>query len=206
MQMEEPLNVIISGVGGQGNVVASHILASAALRDGFVVSVGETYGAAQRGGAVLSHVRISKETQYGPLIPKGRARIILGLEPIECLRAVGSYGSKETRVVVNPRPIYPIDVLSEMSKYPAVKDVLKALAELSYSVHVVEATDLAMEIGNSIMMNVVMIGCLAGAGFTPVKNEILKDVVRETFSEREPEANLKAFLAGFEEIRKTNPL
>lgn len=206
MQMEEPLNVIISGVGGQGNVVASHILASAALRDGFVVSVGETYGAAQRGGAVLSHVRISKETQYGPLIPKGRARIILGLEPIECLRAVGSYGSKETRVVVNPRPIYPIDVLSEMSKYPAVKDVLKALAELSYSVHVVEATDLAMEIGNSIMMNVVMIGCLAGASFTPVKNETLKDAVRETFSEREPEANLKAFLAGFEEIRKTNPL
>jgi len=205
MQMEEPLNIIISGVGGQGNVIASHILASAAVKDGYYVSVGETYGAAQRGGTVLSHVRLSKERQYGPLTPKGRAQIILGLEPIECLRTFGSYGSEETRVIVNPRPVYPIDVLTEMSKYPEVEDVLAALKEVAYSLQVVEATELAKKIGDSIMLNVVMIGCLAGSELTPVRKETLEDAVRETFSTRKPEANLKAFLAGFEEIRKITP-
>lgn len=205
MILEDPLNVIISGVGGQGNVVASHILASAAVRDGFYVSVGETYGAAQRGGAVLSHVRLSKETQYGPLVPERRAHIILGFEPIECLRAVGSYGNKRTRVIVNPRPIYPIDVLSDMSEYPVVEDVLKALKELAYSVRVIEATELAKKIGSPIMQNVVMIGCLAGAHLTPVKIETLKAAVKETFSKRKPEANLKAFLMGSEKIKNTRP-
>jgi len=203
---EELLNTIITGVGGQGNVVASQIFASAAVRDGFYVSVGETYGAAQRGGAVMSHVRLSKETQYGPLTPEGKAHIILGFEPIECLRTVGSFGNEKTKVIVNPRPVYPIDVLSGATKYPAVEEVLKAIKELVYSVHVVEATELAKKAGDPIMQNVVMVGCLAGSGFTPVKVETLREVVKETFAKRRPETNLKAFELGVKEIRRTKPL
>jgi len=200
------LNIIITGVGGQGNVIASQIFASAAVRDGFYVSVGETYGAAQRGGAVMSHVRLSKETQYGPLTPEGRAHIILGFEPVECLRTIGSFGNEKTKVIVNPRPVYPIDVLSGMSNYPAVEEVLKAIKELVYSVHVVEATELAKKAGDPVMQNVVMVGCLAGSGFTPVKVETLREVIKETFAKRRPEANLKAFELGLKEIRKTKPL
>jgi indolepyruvate ferredoxin oxidoreductase beta subunit len=207
MTLEEGLlNIIITGVGGQGNVVASQIFASAAVRDGFYVSVGETYGAAQRGGAVMSHVRLSKETQYGPLIPEGRAHIILGFEPVESLRTVGGFGNEKTKVIVNPRPVYPIDVLSVASKYPEVGEVLKAMKELAYSVHVVEATELAKKAGDPIMQNIVMVGCLAGSGFTPVKVEPLREVIKETFVKRRPEANLKAFELGLREIRRTKPL
>jgi indolepyruvate ferredoxin oxidoreductase beta subunit len=206
LEKEDPLNIIITGVGGQGNVVASQIFASAAVRDGFYVSVGETYGAAQRGGAVMSHVRLSEETRYGPLTPEGRAHIILGFEPVESLRTIGSFGNKKTKAIVNPRPVYPIDVLSGASKYPAVEEVLKAIKELVHSVHVVEATELAKKAGDPIMQNVVMVGCLAGSGFTPVKVETLREVIRETFAKRRPEANLKAFELGLKEIKRTKPL
>ena len=200
------LNIIITGVGGQGNVVASRIFASAAVQDGFYVSVGETYGAAQRGGAVMSHVRLSKEIQYGPLTPEGRAHIILGFEPIECLRTIGSFGNEKTKVIVNPRPVYPIDVLSGALKYPAVEEVLKAIKELVHSVQVVEATELAKKAGDPIMQNVVMVGCLAGSGFTTVKVETLREVIKETFAKRRLEANLKAFELGVKEIKRTKPL
>lgn len=206
LKKEGPLNIIITGVGGQGNVVASQIFASAAVRDGFYVSVGETYGAAQRGGAVMSHVRLSEETQYGPLTPEGRAHIILGFEPVESLRTIGSFGNKKTKAIVNPRPVYPIDVLSGASKYPAVKEVLKAIKELVHSVHMVEATELAKKAGDPIMQNVVMVGCLAGSGFTPVKVETLREVIKETFAKRRPEANSKAFELGLKEIKRTKPL
>ena len=203
---EDPLNMIITGVGGQGNVLASQIIASAAVQDGLYVSVGETYGATQRGGAVMSHVRLSEETQYGPLMPKGKAHVILGFEPVESLRTIGDFGNEKTKAIINPRPIYPIDVLSGASKYPAIDDVLKALKELVSSVHVVEATELAKKAGDAIMQNIVMVGCLGGSGFVPVKIETLRGVIRETFAKRRPEANLKAFELGVREIRRTKPL
>jgi indolepyruvate ferredoxin oxidoreductase beta subunit len=206
LKKEDPINIIITGVGGQGNVVASQIFASAAVRDGFYVSVGETYGAAQRGGAVMSHVRLSEETQYGPLTPEGRAHIILGFEPVESLRTIGSFGNEKTKVIVNPRPVYPIDVLSGASKYPSVEEVLKAIKELVHSVQMVEATELAKKVGDPIMQNVVMVGCLAGSGFTPVKVETLREVIKETFAKRRPEANSKAFELGLKEIKRTKPL
>ena len=206
LKKEDPLNIIITGVGGQGNVVASQIFASAAVRDGFYVSVGETYGAAQRGGAVMSHVRLSEETQYGPLTPEGRAHIILGFEPVESLRTIGSFGNEKTKVIVNPRPVYSIDVLSGASKYPSVEEVLKAIKELVHSVQMVEATELAKKVGDPIMQNVVMVGCLAGSGFTPVKVETLREVIKETFAKRRPEANSKAFELGLKEIKRTKPL
>lgn len=204
--MEEPLNIIITGVGGQGNVIASQILGSAAVEDGFCVSIGETYGAAQRGGAVMSHVRLSKQNQYGSLIPKGRTQIILGFEPIECLRTLGTFGNKETKVILNPRPIYPIDVLAGMAKYPAIDDILRIIKELVSSIHVVEATELAKEAGDPIMQNIVMVGCLAGSGFTPVRIGALRETIKMIFAEKRTKANLKAFELGVKAIRKTKPL
>ncbi|MGD8566191.1 MAG: indolepyruvate oxidoreductase subunit beta [Candidatus Bathyarchaeota archaeon] len=205
MFMDDPLNIVISGVGGQGNVIASHILALACVKEGLHVSVGETYGASQRGGSVESHVRLSKAKQYGSLIPKGLAHIILGFEPVECLRAVGSYGNRNTRVIINPRPIYPIDVLSGISTYPEVEDVLKALKDLTQSVYVIEATKIAQKIGKAVMQNVVMIGCLAGSEFTPVMSDTLIDMIKEVFGGKSKE-NLEAFSVGLREIKHIEPL
>lgn len=203
---EDPLNIIITGVGGQGNIQASFIIASAAVRNGLYVSVGETYGAAQRGGVVMSHVRLSEETPYGPLIPKGKAHIILGFEPVESLRTIGDFGNKETRVIVNPRPVYPIDVLSGDSTYPAINEILNATKELTCSVHVVEATELAKEAGDTVMQNIVMVGCLVASGFTPLRVETVMGVIKEIFAEKNPEMNLKAFELGMKEMGRIKPL
>jgi indolepyruvate ferredoxin oxidoreductase beta subunit len=154
----------------------------------------------------MSHVRLSRQNQYGSLIPQGGAHIILGFEPIECLRTIGSFGNKKTKVIVNPRPIYPIDVLAGMAKYPAVDDILRVIKELVPSMRVIEATELAKEAGDSIMQNVVMVGCLAGSGFTPIKIESVREVINMIFAERRPEANLKAFELGVKAIRETKPL
>jgi indolepyruvate ferredoxin oxidoreductase beta subunit len=203
---EDPLNIIITGVGGQGNIQASYIIASAAVRDGFHVSVGETYGAAQRGGSVMSHIRLSEETQYGPLIPKGRAHIIVGFEPVECLRTIGEFGNRETKVIVNTRPVYPIDVLSGDATYQPINKILNAIKELVYSVHAVEATELAKEAGDTIVQNIVMVGCLAASEFTPIKLETMRAVMAEIFAEKNLELNLKAFDLGAREFKKAKPL
>src|SRR4030042_4755588 len=79
----DPLNIIICGVGGQGNILLSGMVGGAFLKKGYYATIGETFGAAQRGGAVFSAVRVSKKRENGPLIPEGKAHLILGLEPLE---------------------------------------------------------------------------------------------------------------------------
>ena len=93
MSEKEPLNIIITGVGGQGNVLLSQLVGRVLVRAGFHVTIGETYGASQRGGAVMSHLRVSRKMQYGPLIGEGHADVIVGLEPLETLRVIAQYGN-----------------------------------------------------------------------------------------------------------------
>jgi len=89
---KDPFNLIITGVGGQGNVLASQILGRVLLKNGYSVTVGETYGLSQRGGAVLSHIRVSRTMTLGPLIPMGMAHAVVALEPAEALRVLPDYG------------------------------------------------------------------------------------------------------------------
>ena len=84
--LKDPLNLVIAGVGGQGNILLSRLVGRALVKKGYFVSIGETFGAAQRGGAVMSNIRISKKMSLGPLIPEGKVHIILSLEPLETLR------------------------------------------------------------------------------------------------------------------------
>lgn len=83
---KDPYNVIVTGVGGQGNVLASQLIGSVMVELGYKVTIGETYGASQRGGSVMSHLRISKNRQYGPLIPPKCADLVIALEPSEAAR------------------------------------------------------------------------------------------------------------------------
>lgn len=202
---QDPFNIIITGVGGQGNIVASAILASTAVQDGLDVSVGETYGASQRGGAVMSHVRLYEKDQCGPLIPEGKAHLILGFEPVECLRSIGVFGNQETNVIVNPRPVYPVDVLSGEATYPKVEEVLRAIKELVDKVYVVEAAKMATEAGNIVLQNIVMAGCLIGSELSPLTAESAKAVIKEIFPAK-AESYLKAFELGVQEVRKAKPL
>lgn len=202
---QDPLNIIITGVGGQGNIVASAILASTAVQDGLDVSVGETYGASQRGGAVMSHVRLYEKDQCGPLIPEGKAHLILGFEPVECLRTIGVFGNQDTNVIVNPKPVYPVEVLSGDATYPKVEEVLRAIKELVDKVYVVEAAKIATEAGNIVLQNIVMAGCLIGSELSPLTAESAKAVIKEIFPAK-AESYLKAFELGVQEVRKAKPL
>ena len=102
----DPYNVIITGVGGQGNVMASRILGNMLSRKGLSVTIGETFGASQRGGSVMSHLRISTGSSWSPQIPKGQGHLVISLEPTEALRVLVNYGNPNIRVLCNTRSIH----------------------------------------------------------------------------------------------------
>ncbi|MBW2619083.1 MAG: indolepyruvate oxidoreductase subunit beta [Deltaproteobacteria bacterium] len=196
MSANEPLNIIITGVGGQGNVVASRLLATAAVAAGFQAAVGETFGAAQRGGAVVSHVRISAQTIFGPLIPRGRAEIILGLEPLETLRVLLDYGRPETMVIMNDRPVRPISVLSGQERYPDPAKIEQAARRLAPDTRLVPAVDLALGLGQAGAANVVMLGALLAAGRLPLERSHFETALAEVFPPELVELNTQALAAG----------
>jgi indolepyruvate ferredoxin oxidoreductase beta subunit len=192
---KDPLNLIIAGVGGQGNILASQIVATAGIKEWLYVTVSETYGASQRGGPVMSHVRFSAKAQCGPLIPEGEADIIVGLEPIEALRIIADYGNPSTRVIVSPRPIYPISVLSGQAKYPPVEEVMQKLGGLVAEVRVVKAIE---EGETGLAANVVMVGALAGSGMVPIEMKNFEESIGEIMSHSDLDLNLRAFKKGVE--------
>jgi len=126
---QDPFNVIITGVGGQGNVMASRILGSMLSRRGLLVTIGETFGASQRGGSVMSHLRISRTATWSPQIPAGRAHVVVALEPTAAVRVLAAYGNPRTRALCNTRPIYPVGVLSGAAAYPSPAKLREAVAE-----------------------------------------------------------------------------
>ena len=128
------MNLIIAGVGGQGSILAARIVARAAMQmakrvpQPFRVRVGETFGAAMRGGAVSSHVRFGDV--YAPLIDRGEADLIIALEPLEGLRVGVEYLSPEGVALLNSSPSPPMDVQIGKARYPALEEITSALEEL----------------------------------------------------------------------------
>ncbi|MFX0195451.1 MAG: indolepyruvate oxidoreductase subunit beta [Candidatus Hodarchaeota archaeon] len=194
--MTDPLNIVISGVGGQGNILAARVLAAAAVREGMFATIGETYGASQRGGSVTSQVRLSVTREYGPLIPANRAHVVVGFEPIETARVVPILANMETEVIVNDRPVYPVSVLVGDSKYPAVVELVTKIGALVANVRCITATEMAKEAGDAKAMNIVMIGALVGTGQVPVKKETFSTVFEEMFKGKALEVNKMAFQLG----------
>ncbi len=126
MSARTPFDLVIAGVGGQGSLFASKVVAQAAFHEGLSVRVAETFGVAQRGGSVYSQVRIGYEV-CGPLIPKGRCELILGLEPIEALRRANEYLSPGGNVVLNSHVQAPLE--TKMGRQPHL-DLPTILQEL----------------------------------------------------------------------------
>jgi indolepyruvate ferredoxin oxidoreductase beta subunit len=201
MEGTEPLNVIVTGVGGQGNVLITQLMGSALVRAGYHVTIGETYGASQRGGAVMSHLRISRQAQYGPLIPHGQADVILGLEPVETLRVLGQYGNPGVTVITNSRPVYPLAVAIGIAHYPSVEEIVRALEGLSSRAWMINATDIALDLGASILANIVMAGALVGAGVLPLAAKEFELELQESLPADRLDLNLKAFRRGLAEVK-----
>lgn len=200
METNDPLNLVVTGVGGQGNVLIAQMIGRALVEDGYHVTIGETYGASQRGGAVMSHVRVSRTAGYGPLIPEGDAHVILGLEPLETLRVLAQYGNPDVVVIANSRPVHPLAVSTGAARYPEREQILATLRQLSARSALIDATDIALALGAGILANVVMLGALAGSGTLPCGAEPLAAELRRGLAPERLDLNLAAFRRGIAEV------
>ena len=203
LQQTDPINLIITGVGGQGNVLISRLIGQAMVDSDYRITVGETYGASQRGGSVTSLVRISKDTQYGALTPEGQADIILGLEPVESLRILGLYGSRRVCVVTNTRPVHPMSVAIGEADYPTLETIVQSINELSQKAWYVDASQIAINLGVPLLTNMVMVGGLVGTGLLPLKRDLFERQLRGSFEGERLILNLQAFEIGIAEIESS---
>ena len=194
----DPMNIIISGVGGQGNILASDLISRAFCDEDYYVSVGETYGATQRGGSVFSHVRLSQKHLYGPLIPTGEGHIIIGFEPLEVYRILLEYGHEQIRIVMNDRPFYPLDTLRKQSAYPDPKKLIANMRELTTKLKIIKGTELAGAAGHPMAQNVVMVGAFAGLNWVPLEKHKYIEALKELFSKDRLKLNKNAFDLGFQ--------
>lgn len=197
----DPLNVIITGVGGQGNVLASQILGRAAVQCGLKATIGETFGLSQRGGPVLSQIRLSRERVLGPMIPPNRAHIIAGLEPLETLRVLPAFGQEEVVVLVNGRPIHPLNVIAGEVAYPDLGWIRSTLGRASKKLYWLEATEKAMDLGGPIFLNMIMLGALCVLPGFPVQKTQIEDVLRDLLPESKHAGNMRALAIGGEMVR-----
>ncbi len=195
--MKDPLNLICVGVAGQGNVVISTLISNTLVNEGYLVTFAQVYGGNQRGGAVVNYVRISKEIQYSPMMLPGQADIVLGLEPLETLRMLGQYGNPDVVTIVNPRPIYSIEVTTGQAEYPDLDELMETIKELSAKTWIINATEEARELGDIRVVNVLLSGALIGSGTLPLDKKSLEPAIRERFP-KAIERNMMALNRGWE--------
>jgi len=197
VRMDE-FNIVLAGVGGQGILLASEILGTAAVKEGLNVRVSEIHGMAQRGGAVVSNVRIGDKV-LAPTVLEGKADVLLGFEPLETLRNL-KFASEKTLVLMNDETVPPTELMRTMKKYPSLNEITEKIHRFTRKLIVVKAADLALKAGNILTRNVALIGALAATGNLPVKVESLEEALRELVPAKYLEVNLKAFKLGFEAV------
>jgi indolepyruvate ferredoxin oxidoreductase beta subunit len=182
-------DVILAGVGGQGVLSVAAIIAQASVSEGFAVRQSEVHGMAQRGGAVLAHLRIADGAIASDLVPKGGADIIISMEPLESLR-YAAWLAPSGALVSAAEPLVNI------GNYPAVADIIAAIKGFPRW-RLIEAASLAKEAGLVRAVNTVMVG--AASPFLPLKARTLEDTVAAIFARKEPSiavANTTAFRLG----------
>lgn len=158
--MAKRYNFMLAGVGGQGTILASNLLAELGLAAGFDVKKSEVHGMAQRGGSVNTHVRWDKQRVWSPLIGLGEADVLLAFEEAEALRHA-DYLRAGGVAVVNTQVIRPITVTSGGAHYPDEAELRAVFGRLTGRLHLVPGTDLAQELGNARAANVVLLGALS---------------------------------------------
>jgi len=184
------VSILFAGVGGQGVILSSEILSRAAMFSGFDVKKTEVHGVAQRGGTVVSHVRYG-EAVRSPLVPAGRADVLVALEKLEGIRY--SYYLREgAAVLLNDEEIVPTRYIGEKLPYP--EDIEGTLSSWGYELRVIDARALAAGAGSSRAFNVAVLGALSN--FLDLPHGSWRKAIMEVLPERFHELNLKAFEAG----------
>lgn len=183
-------NILIVGVGGQGTLLTSRIIAQVAVQMGHDVKVSEIHGMAQRGGSVVSQVRYGKKV-YSPIISKGEADIIMAFEKIEAARWL-DYLKPDGMVIINNERVNPLPVMSGKVKYP--DQIHEKVAQLVPKTTIVDATEIAISCGNYRAANVVLVGMITAAIGLPA--EEVEKAITDIVPAKALEVNLKAFQEG----------
>ncbi|OPZ73878.1 MAG: indolepyruvate oxidoreductase subunit beta [Firmicutes bacterium ADurb.Bin456] len=193
--MLKPLDIIIVGVGGQGTLLAGRVLTRAAQEAGYDIKVSEIHGMAQRGGSVVTQVRLG-ERVFAPMIGEGKADFILAFEKLEGLRLL-PFLKPGGIMIINDQAIPPVPVLVGAAQYP--ENVLAYIRSRVPGTLVLDALGTATRCGNPRAVNMVLLGALAAN--LPVEREIWDRALRDRVPEKFLEANIAAFAAGYKEQR-----
>ena len=192
-------NIILTGVGGQGTVLASKLIAAAAMKKGLPVMSAETIGMAQKGGAVFSHLRIG-EVVRSPMIRRGTADLLLAFEPAEAVRML-PYLKKDGMVVVNSHPIMPVTAALKGTEYTGA-EMVAYLRENAAHVLVLDGQEAVETIGNPKTLNVIMLGAALESGALDfLTEEDVLEAIREKVKPKFVALNEKALRYAFELAR-----
>lgn len=191
------INCMLSGVGGQGTVLASRLIAQAAMANGEMAMTAETIGMAQRGGCVVSHVRCGKEVASS-LIPKGMADIIIGFEPNEAVRVL-PYLKKGGTVITTKRSVEPVTGALTGKTYPG-EVMIDYLKKTDARVIVVDAEEICKEVGSFKVLNIILLGAAVKSGVLGISPEEMKETIKERVKPKFVDLNLKAFDLAYERV------
>jgi indolepyruvate ferredoxin oxidoreductase beta subunit len=195
--MMKKLDLLITGVGGQGVILASDIVGEAALAAGCDVKKADTLGMAQRGGSVISHVRMGNEV-WSPLIKEGGVDIMLAFEKLEAARW-GYYLRAGAVVIVNNHTLPPLSVNLGNERYPTDEEITNTLKRYSDNIYFIDGISRVQELGNIRTLNIFMLGCVSF--FLPFKVGIWKDIISQRIPPNLQKINITAFNRGRKEIR-----
>jgi indolepyruvate ferredoxin oxidoreductase, beta subunit len=187
-------NFLVTGIGGQGTLLASDVLAEVGMQAGYDVKKSDVLGLAVRGGSVLSQVRWGEKVD-SPVVRKGEIDYMLAFEPLEALRGIG-FLNAESVVLVNTKQIPPVSVSSGSAIYPPEEQIENVLRQAAKTVHFVDAASIAQRIGNVKVANVLLLGRFSA--FFDLPFEIWEEVIINRVPERYVEMNREALRAGRE--------
>ncbi|MBA7531599.1 hypothetical protein ES705_23812 [subsurface metagenome] len=191
------INFLIAGVGGQGTILVSDIMAEVGVLTGYDVKKTDVLGLAIRGGSVISHIRWGEKVD-APMSMRGKVDYLLAFEPLEALRQIEFLNGRST-IVFNEYKIHPVTVSSGLATYPADDVLVKSLKDSAKNIYSLNATNQAVEIGNVKTMNVLLLGALTP--FLDIEMEIWEKAIKKFVPEQLKGINLKAFHAGREMIK-----
>ena len=188
----DKINIMIVGVGGQGTLLTSRLLGNVGLRQGSDVKVSEVHGMSQRGGSVVTYVKMAKKV-YSPLIEKGEADIILAFEELEALRWV-DYLKSDGKMLINQQRIDPLPVIIGKAKYP--ENIVKKIEGRYPNTLSIDALAIARQCGSVKTVNTVLVGLMAKS--IDIPKQVWIAAIEEIVPAKMLESNLKAFEAGFD--------
>ncbi|MBA7598497.1 hypothetical protein ES703_05515 [subsurface metagenome] len=191
------LDMLVTGAGGQGVILASDIIGEVAIAAGYDVKKTDTLGMAQRGGSVVSHVRIAPQV-WSPLIKKGEVDILLALEKLEAARW-GYYLRPGGIAIVNNHALPPLSVSLGSERYPSDEEIINILKQRTNRVYFIDGTSRARELGNIRTLNIFMLGC--ASLLLPFKVHVWKDGISHRIPASIRQINITAFNQGRKEVR-----